>query len=72
MAARKFSPAAMSPAQARARMKAAQRVARSLMELMSHVDEEGYVFRVDLRLRPASEVSPLAIPIGGALTHYES
>lgn len=51
---------------------AAQRVARSLMELMSHVDHEGYVFRVDLRLRPASEVSPLAIPIGGALSHYES
>lgn len=51
---------------------AAQRVARSLMEIMSHVDHEGYVFRVDLRLRPASEVSPLAIPIGGALSHYES
>ena len=51
---------------------AAQRVARSLMELMSHIDHEGYVFRVDLRLRPASEVSPLAIPIGAALTHYES
>ncbi|MEY4239643.1 MAG: hypothetical protein RL339_2244, partial [Pseudomonadota bacterium] len=51
---------------------AAQRVARSLMELMSHVDAEGYVFRVDLRLRPASEVSPLAIPIEAALTHYES
>ena len=51
---------------------AAQRVARSLMELMSHVDHEGYVFRVDLRLRPASEVSPLAIPIEAALTHYES
>jgi glutamate-ammonia-ligase adenylyltransferase len=39
---------------------------------MSHVDHEGYVFRVDLRLRPASEVSPLAIPIEAALTHYES
>jgi len=51
---------------------AAQRVARTLMQLMSHVDHEGYVFRVDLRLRPASEVSPLAIPIGGALSHYES
>ncbi|MFN5901799.1 MAG: glutamine-synthetase adenylyltransferase, partial [Novosphingobium sp.] len=51
---------------------AAQRVARALMEIMSHVDHEGYVFRVDLRLRPASEVSPLAIPIEGALTHYES
>ncbi len=51
---------------------AAQRVARTLMQLMSHVDHEGYVFRVDLRLRPASEVSPLAIPIDGALSHYES
>ncbi|MFC0588652.1 bifunctional [glutamine synthetase] adenylyltransferase/[glutamine synthetase]-adenylyl-L-tyrosine phosphorylase [Novosphingobium aquiterrae] len=51
---------------------AAQRVARTLMQTMSHVDAEGYVFRVDLRLRPASEVSPLAIPIDAALTHYES
>ncbi|MFM2300522.1 MAG: hypothetical protein RLZZ84_258 [Pseudomonadota bacterium] len=51
---------------------AAQRVARTLMQTMSHVDGEGYVFRVDLRLRPASEVSPLAIPLEAALTHYES
>ena len=51
---------------------AAQRVARSLMTLMSHVTHEGYVFRVDLRLRPASEVTPLALPIMAALTHYES
>ena len=51
---------------------AAQRVARTLMETMSHKTDEGYVFRVDLRLRPASEVSPLAITIDSALTHYES
>ena len=51
---------------------AAQRIARTLMQTMSHVDAEGYVFRVDLRLRPASEVSPLAIGIEAALTHYES
>ncbi|MFN3516753.1 MAG: bifunctional [glutamine synthetase] adenylyltransferase/[glutamine synthetase]-adenylyl-L-tyrosine phosphorylase [Novosphingobium sp.] len=51
---------------------AAQRVARTLIQLMSHVTDEGYVFRVDLRLRPASEVSPLAIPYEAALTHYES
>lgn len=51
---------------------AAQRVARVLMETMSHVTHEGYVFRVDLRLRPASEVSPLAIGIDAALSHYES
>ena len=51
---------------------AAQRVARTLVETLGKVTHEGYVFRVDLRLRPASEVSPLAIPIEAALTHYES
>lgn len=51
---------------------AAQRAARTIVETLSRVTDEGYVFRVDLRLRPASEVSPLAIPINGALTHYES
>jgi glutamate-ammonia-ligase adenylyltransferase len=51
---------------------AAQRVARTVVETLSKVTDEGYVFRVDLRLRPASEVSPLAIPIDAALTHYES
>ena len=51
---------------------AAQRIARALMEIMSNVTDEGYVFRVDLRLRPASEVSPLALPFGAAITHYES
>lgn len=51
---------------------AAERVARALIETLARVTDEGYVFRVDLRLRPASEVSPLAIPIEAALTHYES
>lgn len=51
---------------------AAQRYARELVKLLSENTGEGYVFRVDLRLRPASEVSPLAIPVEAALTHYES
>ena len=51
---------------------AAQRIARTLVETLSQVTDEGYVFRVDLRLRPQSEVSPLAIPLGAALAHYES
>jgi len=51
---------------------AAQRVARRVIATLSEVTAEGYVFRVDLRLRPASEVSPLAIPLEAALTHYES
>ena len=51
---------------------AAQRVARAVIETLSRVDAEGYVFRVDLRLRPASEVSPLALPFDAAISHYES
>lgn len=51
---------------------AAQNYARQVVRLLSHMDGEGYVFRVDLRLRPASEVSPLAISIDAALSHYES
>ena len=51
---------------------AAQRVARRVVETLTAQTAEGYVFRVDLRLRPASEVSPLAISYDAALTHYES
>ncbi|MEY2943647.1 MAG: hypothetical protein RLY97_1661 [Pseudomonadota bacterium] len=51
---------------------AAEWVARAIVQTLGHVDAEGYVFRVDLRLRPASEVSPLAIPFEAALGHYES
>ena len=51
---------------------AAQRYARGIVRLLSEVTSDGYVFRVDLRLRPASEVSPLAISVGAATAHYES
>jgi len=51
---------------------AAQRYARGVVELLSNATDEGYVLRVDLRLRPASEISPLAIPFLAAITHYES
>ena len=51
---------------------AGQRVARAVIETLGTVDAEGYVFRVDLRLRPASEVSPLALPFDAAISHYES
>jgi len=51
---------------------AAQRIARGVVELLGAVTDEGYVFRVDLRLRPAAEVTPLALPFVAAITHYES
>jgi glutamate-ammonia-ligase adenylyltransferase len=51
---------------------AAQRYARAVVETLTRQTGEGYVFRVDLRLRPASEVSPLAISFDAAMSHYES
>jgi glutamate-ammonia-ligase adenylyltransferase len=51
---------------------AAQRYAREIVSLLSERTAEGFAFRVDLRLRPASEVSPLAVSLPAALTHYES
>ena len=50
---------------------AAQRYARRVVALLAGNTADGYALRVDLRLRPASEVSPLAVPIGAALTHYQ-
>ncbi|PZU16032.1 MAG: glutamine-synthetase adenylyltransferase [Citromicrobium sp.] len=51
---------------------AAQRYAREIVRLLGDNTADGYVFRVDLRLRPASEISPPALPVAGALSHYES
>ncbi len=51
---------------------AAQRYARQVVEMLGQPTGDGYVLRVDLRLRPASEVSPLAISFNAAISHYES
>lgn len=51
---------------------AAQRYARRIIALLSDVTADGYALRVDLRLRPASETSPLVVRRGVALSHYQS
>lgn len=50
---------------------AANRYARRVVALLAENTPEGYVLRVDLRLRPASEISPLAVSRGAALAHYQ-
>ena len=45
--------------------------ARRVVALLSSNTADGYALRVDLRLRPASEVSPLAVSRGAALAHYQ-
>jgi len=51
---------------------AAVRVARRVVEIMQQRTADGYVARIDLRLRPSPEVTPIAIPTGAALSYYQS
>jgi glutamate-ammonia-ligase adenylyltransferase len=51
---------------------AAVRIGRRVVELMQARDADGYVFRVDLRLRPSPEVTPIALPVEAAIGYYES
>lgn len=51
---------------------AAVRYGRRVIELLSAIDADGYVFRVDMRLRPSPEASPIVLPIEAAISYYES
>ncbi|HEY0148450.1 MAG TPA: bifunctional [glutamine synthetase] adenylyltransferase/[glutamine synthetase]-adenylyl-L-tyrosine phosphorylase [Allosphingosinicella sp.] len=51
---------------------AAVRIGQRVIELLQKRDGEGYVFRVDLRLRPSSEITPIALPVDAAISYYES
>src|SRR5947209_13094891 len=51
---------------------AAVRVGRRIIELLQQRTADGYVQRVDLRLRPSPEVTPIALPVNAAISHYES
>ena len=67
-----FDPATM-PKRARDEpVETAALIARKLVEIMQVRDGDGYVFRVDLRLRPSPEVTPPAIPVDAAIAYYES
>ena len=51
---------------------AAVRYGRRVIELLSALDGDGYVFRVDMRLRPSPEISPIVLPVEAAISYYES
>jgi [glutamine synthetase] adenylyltransferase / [glutamine synthetase]-adenylyl-L-tyrosine phosphorylase len=48
------------------------RIGKRVIDLLDNVDENGYVFRVDMRLRPSPEVSPVVLPVEAAIGYYES
>ncbi len=67
-----FDPATM-PRRARDDSgEAAVRYGRRLVELLQQRTSDGYVARVDLRLRPAPEVTPILISVDAAISYYES
>ena len=51
---------------------AAVRYGRRLVELLQQRTSDGYVARVDLRLRPAPEVTPIVLSVDAAISYYES
>jgi glutamate-ammonia-ligase adenylyltransferase len=50
----------------------AVRLTQTVAELLQARTGDGYVFRVDLRLRPDPSSTPIAAPIGAALDYYET
>ena len=48
------------------------RVTRKMTALLSDITAEGYVFRVDLRLRPDASVTPVCISMAAAEGYYEA
>ena len=67
-----FDPATLPHRQRDAVEEAAVRVGRRVVELLQARDAEGYVLRIDLRLRPSPEVTPIVLPVEAAISYYES
>ncbi len=53
-------------------VEAAVRYGRRMIELLQQRTADGYVARVDMRLRPSPEVTPIAIAVDAAISYYES
>ncbi len=49
-----------------------QRLSELLIKALSESTEEGYAFRVDMRLRPYGGSGPLSISLESAMAYYES
>ncbi|MEP7004852.1 MAG: glutamine-synthetase adenylyltransferase, partial [Sphingomonas bacterium] len=51
---------------------AAVRIGRRVVEILQARDGDGYVLRVDLRLRPSPEATAIVLPVDAAISYYES
>ena len=48
-----------------------ERLVKALTRLLNERTSDGYVFRVDLRLRPDPSATPVALSIASAIAYYE-
>ncbi len=67
-----YAPAALATAPGVDKQAMAVRLTQSLAALLQERTADGYVFRVDLRLRPDPSSTPPVLPVEAALTYYES
>ena len=67
-----YDPAALPRRPREDAAQAAVRIARRVVDLLQTRTADGYVLRVDLRLRPSPEASPIAVSFDAALSYYES
>ncbi|OYQ31006.1 bifunctional glutamine synthetase adenylyltransferase/deadenyltransferase [Sandarakinorhabdus cyanobacteriorum] len=51
---------------------AAVRIARRAVAILNDLTPDGYVARIDLRLRPSAEITPMSISVAAAEHYYQS
>ena len=67
-----FDPLTLPHRERDAVEEAAVRIGRRVVEILQARDADGYVLRIDLRLRPSPEVTPIVLPAEAAISYYES
>lgn len=67
-----YDPATLPCRPREAAEQAALRIGQRVIEILQKRTADGYAFRVDLRLRPSPEVTPIVLPVDAAISYYES
>jgi glutamate-ammonia-ligase adenylyltransferase len=67
-----YDPGALPVAEGVETQGLALRITQAMAAILQERTADGYVFRVDLRLRPDPSSTPAAVPVEAALDYYES
>ena len=67
-----FDPATLPHRAREEQVENAVRIARRWVDILAMRTGDGHVQRVDLRLRPSPEATPIVLPVDAAISYYES